>query len=84
MEQGKSRGRAKKEGTAGAERVRCEMIRTSYAGARREGISGDARRKRLTAPWIHNFYLRLVGNDCDAKLQRIWAVACPKNPESVH
>ena len=25
-----------------------------------EGISGDARRKRLTAPWIHNFYLRLV------------------------
>ena len=25
-----------------------------------DGISGDARRKRLTAPWIHNFYLRLV------------------------
>ena len=25
-----------------------------------EGISGDARRNRLTAPWIHNFFLRLV------------------------
>ena len=26
----------------------------------RDGISGDARRNRLTAPWIHNFHLRLV------------------------
>ena len=25
-----------------------------------EGISGDARRKRLTSPWIHNFYLGMV------------------------
>ena len=30
------RGGTGEEGAAGAERVRCEIIRTSYAGARRE------------------------------------------------
>ena len=62
-----------REGRRGSRSRAREVRNNSHLLSRRkeggEGISGDARRKRLTALWIHNFYLRLVGNDCDAKIQ---------------